>query len=75
MPNEEDVLNAIRAIDAEADHGHPKIRYTDVAERLGCAADDADLQGFLARASTTGLIETLDEVDQLEGPTVFRFTP
>lgn len=39
----------------------------EVAERLGFAPDDADFQNYLARAATTGLIESLSEVDTDRG--------
>jgi hypothetical protein len=74
MSTEEDVLTAIREIDAQSDDKHPEIHHYQVAERLGCPADDPEFQRYLARAATTGIIEPLSEVDQLEGPTSFRLT-
>ncbi len=70
MPTEEDVVTAIRALDALSPGS--EISYTQVAERLGCVADDLTFQSYLARAATTGLIESTSEVDQLEGPVLFR---
>jgi hypothetical protein len=72
MPNEEEVLTAIRELDANRGGKQAEIRYTEVAERLGCEPDDPDLQRYLARASSSGLIEATSEVDQLAGPTSFR---
>ena len=70
MPTAEEVLTAIRDLDSK-DPG-AELRYTQVAERLGCDPADASFQRHLARAATTGLIETTSEIDQLEGPTNFR---
>lgn len=70
MPNEEDVIAAIRDLDAQT--GGEELRAIDVAKELGCASDDPDLQRYLVRAETTGLIEATSEVDQLPAPTQFR---
>jgi len=70
MPTEQDVLTAIRALDALSPGS--EISYTQVAQRLGCLANDPAFQSYLARAATTGLIKSTNEVEQLEGPVLFR---
>jgi hypothetical protein len=72
MPSEQDVLTAIRALDARAPRS--EISYTKVAADLGCAADTPTFQRYLARAATTGLIKSISEVDQLEAPVLFRLS-
>lgn len=73
MPNEQDLLAAIREADAASITG--ELNYRDVAARVGCAADDEAFQGFLVRALSSGLIVEIDSIDQLPGPSIFRYTP
>lgn len=73
MPSEHEVLSAIRDADAASDTG--ELIHLDVAARLGCPPDDAEFRRCLVRAASSGLIEEVDAVDQLAGPTIFRYTP
>lgn len=73
MLNESEVLDAIRELAATTPTG--EVRTMDLAEALGVSIDDEVLSAFLARAEAAGLIETVDEVDQLQVPLVFRYTP
>jgi hypothetical protein len=73
MLTELDVLAAIREADAASTSR--ELHYRDVADRVGCPADDEIFQGYLVRAVSCGLIEEIDSIDQLAGPTRFRYTP
>lgn len=70
--NLETVLRAIGQLDSLQGGGRAEIRVNQLAAHLGCPADDPDLQRSLAEAVRVGAIEKLSEVDQLEGPTLFR---
>lgn len=73
MPTDHEVLTAIREAHAASATG--ELTHLDVATRLGCPPNDEDLQRYLVRGISSGLIEEIDAVDQLPGPTVFRYTP
>jgi len=72
MPTDHEVLSAIREAHAASDTG--ELTYRDVATRLGCPPDDEEFQRCLVRAISSGLIEEIDALDQLPGPTIFRYT-
>ncbi len=72
MPNEEEVLTAIREVAATKTDRHAELSQEEVARQLECSPSDENFQRYLARAATTGLIEPLAEVDQLLGPLRFR---
>jgi hypothetical protein len=73
MPTDHEVLSAIRDAHAASDTG--ELRYLDVATRLACPPDDEEFQRCLVRAVRSGLIEEIDSLDNLPGPTIFRYTP